>query len=415
MKRSKVFNRPQWDTGTRRGATVVYTTWYAICHCCPRPVPYGTRARGILFLTVVICLLLLATGCAPSPVRDGQVHTEKPAKPGEQKPELTVEPRPSSVLRPPSSDEGRAGVEPQWDTPRGILLTLKFTPQDLTTYKAITEAQRSIKGEGALANDRTFKGGATSNRIETTFTQQIKSVDDKGNAVAEITIKWLKFLSVEKNNTVLDFDSSREPDLNNPLGALIGQSYTIEITPDGQVSKIIDVNQAMAAFKGISSANETAKQILSHDAIKERHAIPALPACDKNQLHTSDSWSSIKTFSFGMMGSKSFERIYTLKEITDVKNHQIAIIDMNAIPSSEMVEEQHKEQAMGIFSKMFDSTDTYTGQMQLDLNAGKVKEYFEKLQSEWTAVDPSAGQEGGGEPAALRMTATRLHRIEKID
>jgi len=369
----------------------------------------------IQFLTVVICLLLLAISCVPS----AEKAAKPQVKPEEQKPQLTAETVKPAVQ--PEKEVPKAGTQ---ETPKpkakpekqmpAVEMTLKFTPQDSTNYKVITDAQRSIKGEGALANDSTFKGGTTSNRIEMTFAQQIKSVDDKGNAVAEITIKGLKCLSLEKNNTILDFDSSREPDLNNPLGALIGQSYTIEITPDGQVSKIIDANQAMAAFKGISSANQTAKQILSQDAIKERHAIPALSACDKKQLRTGDNWSSIKAFSFGMMGSKSFERIYTLKEIKDVDNRQIAIVEMNAIPSSEMAEELHKEQAMGIFSKMFDSIDTYTGRMKLDLNAGKVKEYFEKLQSEWTAVDPSAGQEGGGEPAALRMTATRLYHIELV-
>jgi len=29
---------PQWDTGTRRGATVGYPTWCPICHCCPRGI-----------------------------------------------------------------------------------------------------------------------------------------------------------------------------------------------------------------------------------------------------------------------------------------------------------------------------------------------------------------------------------------
>jgi len=389
-----------------------------------------------LYMTIIALLMLLATGCRPSekeakiqvePEKQKPqlaVETTKPtlqpeekapkAKPEKQIPHAPVFPAaPSRDVRRGGRRQEDAGVELQGGEP--VELGLKFTPQDSTTYKVITEAQRSIKGEGALANDKTFKGGTTSNRIEMTFTQQIKSVDAQGNAVAEITIKGLKRSSVEKNNTILDFDSSREPDLNNPLGALIGQIYTIEITPDGQVSKVIDVNQAMTGLKGISSANQTAKQILSPDAIMERHAIPALSACDKKQLRTGDNWKSIKAFSFGLMGAKSLERIYTLKEIKDVANHKIAVVEMEAIPSSEMAEELHKEEVMGIFAKMFDSTDTYTGKLQLDLNTGKVKEYFEKLRSEWTAVDPMAGKEGDKEPAALRMTATRLYHIEKID
>jgi hypothetical protein len=49
----------------------------------------------------------------------------------------------------------------------------------------------------------------------------------------------------------------------------------------------------------------------------------------------------------------------------------------------------------------------------LDLDAGKVKEHLEKLQTEWVVVDPNP--EAGKEPAALRMTAMRFYSIEKID
>ncbi len=297
----------------------------------------------------------------------------------------------------------------------GNKLTLKFTPQDSTAYKVITEARRDIKGEGALSDDSIFKGGATGNRAEMTFTQQIQSVNEKGNAVAKITIKKLKYLAEVKDKVTMDFDSSREKDQNSPLFKLIGQSYTIEITPAGQVSKVVDVSEAKAIVKGGSSANQAASTLLKPEAIKLRHTIPALPISGKNQLKSGDSWSNVKTFNFGMMGSKSYERIYTLKDIEDVDNRRIAIVEMNAIPSAEMAEELHEEQAMGVFSKMFDNTETYTGRLKLDLNAGRTEEYFEKLRSEWVAVDPSAGQEDDGEPAALRMTATRFYRIEKLD
>jgi len=406
------------------------------------------------FLTVVICLLLSAAGCAPS----GEEPAKLEVKPAEQAPELAVE-----VAKPPEQDEEKASeveivkpeVEPEEQIPpvatsprhggeeapeiikpevelppqlsakaeAGVELTLKFTQEDSTTYKVITEAQRIIKGEGALLDESTFKGGITSNRIEMTFTQQIQSVDAQGNAVAKITIDKLKYSAKVKDKVTTDFDSSlaslsqseREKDQNSSLYKLIGQSYTIEITPAGQVSKIIDCSQVQAAVEGNPADSQAASILLEPDAIKLRHTIPALSITDKNQVRIGDSWSNVKPFSFGMMGSKSYERIYTLKKIEDVDNRRIAVVQMNAIPSSETTEELHKEQAMDIFSKMFDNIETYTGGLKLDLNAGKTEEYFEKLQSEWVAVDPSAGQKADIEPAALRMTATRFHRIEKID
>ncbi len=293
-------------------------------------------------------------------------------------------------------------------------LALKFTPDDLTTYKVITEMDKSVKWEGPLPEKPfEFRGGSTGNRVEVTFTQRIQSVDDKGNAVAQITVKGLKYLGKVKDNVVLDFDSSREKDANNPLFKLIGQSYTIEVSPAGQVLKVIDVSDAQAAVGGSSSANKTASVLLSPDVIKERHTIPGLPAADKNRLRTGDNWSSIKAFSFDMMGSKSYEKIYTLKEIKKVNNQQIAVAEMKAIPSSEMAEELHKEQVSGAFTKMFDNTEAYSGKLALDLTAGKVQEYFEKFRTEWVMVDPRP--DPNKEPAALKMAATRLYSIEKID
>lgn len=293
-------------------------------------------------------------------------------------------------------------------------LALKFTPDDVTTYKVTTERERGVMWEGPLINKpRSFVGGHTGNRIEMTFTQRIQSVDDEGNAVAKITIKRLKYLAKVKDNIILDFDSSREKDRNNPLGKLIGQSYTIEITASGEVSKVIDVSGARTAVGGVS-ANQRAARLLSTEVIKEQHSIPALSAVEKNQLRPGESWSDIKTFSFGPMGSKSYERIYELKEINHIAGRRIAIVEMSVVPSSEKAKELHKEQVTGFFSKLFDTTETYTGELRLDLTAGKVKKYFEEFRSDWIAVDPMA-PEKEEEPDMLRMSATRLYRIERID
>ncbi len=293
-------------------------------------------------------------------------------------------------------------------------LTLKFTPDDVTAYKVTTERERGVIWEGPLTNKpKSFVGGHTGSKIEMTFTQRIQSVDDEGNAVAKITIKRLKYLAKVKDNIILDFDSSQEKDRNNPLSKLIGQSYTIEITASGQVSNVIDVSGARTAVGGASS-NQRAARLLLAEVIKEQHSIPVLSAVEKDQLRPGESWSDIKTFSFGWMGSKSYEKIYTLKEIKDTDGRRIAIAEMKAVPSSEMAKQLHKEQVTSLFAKMFDNTETYTGQLKFDLTAGKVEKCFEELKSEWLAVDPSAGQRDEI-PDTLRLTATRLYHIERID
>jgi len=346
----------------------------------------------------VICLLLLTMGCI--------YITEETT---ESKEKISTD------VAPPAEETAKLEGKPKEQLPI-VELALKFVPQDSTTYRVITETERSVMWEGPLPEKPgAFKGGRTANRIEMTFTQQIQSIDDKSDAVAEITVKGLKYLAQVRDNTVLDFDSSREKDRDNPLSKLIGQSYTIEISPAGRVLKIVDVNEAQAAVKGDSSAHKTASTLLSDDTIKQRHTILALAATDKDQFQQGDSWSDIESFSFGMMGSQSYEKIYTLKEIKDTDNRQIAIVEMNAIPSSETAEQLHKEQATGLFSKLFDNTETYTGELKLNLTTGKIEKYIENLRTEWVAVDPLAGQQDDKEPAALKMAATRLYHIEKVD
>ena len=386
-------------------------------------------------LTIIaICSLLLPTGCTP-PAEETEklvvtpeeekpkiVEEEKPKVVEEEKPKVVEEEKPKVVEeeKPKVVEEEKPKVVEE-EKPKvieegpAVELALKFTPQDSTKYKYITEAVRKIDWEGLYPNDTAFKGGQTSSRIEMTFTRQIQSTDDEGNAVAKITIDSLKHLSIVRDSPVLDFDSSREKDKDNPMAKLIGQSYTIEITPEGRVTNIADVNQIQQAVMGASQANKAAVALLSREAIEQRHAIPAMPAADKNKLQKGQSWKSVKTFSFGLMGTQSYERTYTLKDVEQTGNRRTAVVEMKAAPTTEMAEELHKEKQIGDFSKMFENTETYTGQLKLDLTAGKVEKYTEKMESEWIAVDPSAIDKNEKEPAVLKMTAIRLHQLEKTD
>lgn len=356
-------------------------------------------------IVLVMCSLLINSGCT-GPADD----TEKlVVKPKEEKPKIVEEEKPKVV----EEEKPQVVVE---EAKPAFELGLKFTAGDTTTYKFIQEAIRSIKWEGPSTDDNVFRGGQTSSKIEMTFTQQIQSVNENGNAVVKITIKDLKSLSIVRDNPVIDFDSGREKDQNHTFAKLIGQSYTIEMTPAGEVSEIIDTTQPAAAVRGDASIQQMALALFTPDAIKERHSIPAMPPADKSRIRTGDKWSSIKSFSFGLMGSQSYERVYTLKEVDDAANRRTAVIEMKALPTTENAAELHKEKTIGDFSKMFENTDSYTGQLNLDLAAGKVVKCYEELQSEWIAVEPSFGQgEDEKEPAILTMTATRIYSLEKIE
>lgn len=306
-------------------------------------------------------------------------------------------------------------------------LALKFTPDETTNYRVISETQRSVEWEGpSSGNLPELQGGQAVNRIEITYSQHIESVDDENNAVAKITIKGLKYLAKVRDKIALDFDSSKDMDQQNPLSKLIGQSYTIEMTASGQVSNIIDTSEAQAAIEDEISANQKALLLFSEEAIKERHTIPALPVTETNQLHLGEKWNITKSFSFDMMGSKTYEKIYTLEKIEaplfpaltriikkDPKTHRIAIVRMDAIPSIEQAKQLDNEQADIPSPKAFDNIESYTGQLKLDLNDSKIVEYHEKLLTEWLRTIPLPENEG--QPALLKMTAMRFYSIKRID
>jgi len=327
----------------------------------------------------VICILLMALGCTDQ--AEDTIQTK--VKPQEQKP--TVQP------------------------------ALKSAPKGRVTYKVTTDRENGVLWEGPLENKpKSFTGGHSGNKIELTFTRQTQSVDDEGSAVVKITINALKYLAKVRDKITLDFDSSRKADQDNPLNKLIGQSYTIELTSSGEVSNVIDVNDARAAVAGSSKSNARAAQLLSTQAIIQHHTIPPLPAVDNEQLIPGKNWSDIKSFSFGPMGSKSFERIYEIKEINEIDGQRTAIAHMKAVPSAAKAKELYKKQSTGLFSSMFDNTETYTGKLWLDLTTGQIEKYIEEFKSDWVAVDPSATEQEK-EPNMLRMTATRIYRIERID
>lgn len=396
--------------------------------------------RSCLFITTtVLCLLLLATGCGrsakqietevePEKVVETKVEPEKmvetkvePEKVVETKvePEKVVETKvePEKVVETKVEPEKvvETKVEPA-EQKSAVTLALKFEPNDVSTYKVVMEAQKSVLWEGpAPTKPSAFKGGLTSNRSEITFTQQIKSVNEQGNAIAVITIKNLKYVAKVRDNVAIDFDSSREKDKSDPMNGLIGRGYSIEITPAGNVVTVMGTTDSQAAVKGSSATAKAARSLLDGEVVKLRHSIPALPAKEKSKVSKGDNWSAIRTLDFGMLGAKSYERIYKLDAVEDSDKGKIAVAQMNGVPSSENAAELHKEQSTGFLSKLFDNTEKYTGELKMDLSAGKVRMYREELKSEWLAVDPESAQKPSEQPAALRMTALRLYEIERID
>ena len=293
-------------------------------------------------------------------------------------------------------------------------LSLKFVERDTTDYKLVNEWERSVEFEGAVSDKAEFKSGASGDRVEVDFTQEIQSVDGEGNATIKITFNNFKYVSRAKNKVALDFDTSRERDRNSILGKLVGQFYTIQVSPTGKVINVVN-----AGYKDISPMtnalyNNTAGKLWDVDAISERHGIVFLPELEENPFSVGDAWDKTRVFFLGSMGTKTYERIYTLESIEKRGDRRIAVARMEAIPSSEMAEELHDKQPRSDITDMFDSTDTYEGHLEFDVVSGKVEVYSEKMVSEWVIVDPAAKQ-SAQEPPSVKMRVLRAFSLERTD
>jgi len=83
---------------------------------------------------------------------------------------------------------------------------------------------------------------------------------------------------------------------------------------------------------------------------------------------------------------------------------------MRAIPSVAQADGADIPHVANPLARMSDNADSYTGRLVLDLDSGQVREYGEQMQNEWIIADPTSGQN----PAAIRMAAGRLHRLERV-
>ena len=288
-------------------------------------------------------------------------------------------------------------------------LRLRFSPGQTDTFRTVLEQGKSVLWYGPEATKPDgFEDGHTDNRTEMTFGQEVLSVDPAGDAVVRITITALKYLNRIHNKVGVDFDSARQTDQDNPLTKLIGQSYQIKLSRRGDVSSIVEAAQARSAIPASSPAYQIAERMLSDDGIRERHTIAALAALREDQVRPGQTWSSEKSFSFSWMGSKSFERIYTLRDISEGSGGRLATIEMKAIPAAG---QPQRPSAAGPFAGAFDNTSNYDGRCLFEIANGRLRECTEQMRSEWVMMDSEAGQNGTA-PRAVKMAASWSRRLE---
>ena len=291
-------------------------------------------------------------------------------------------------------------------------LGLKFAPEQTSTYKVTTEMAKESKFDQPSVNK--FRQEKVGVNFEMIFDQTVKSVDTAGNATAEIKIKQLKYNDTSPKGAGYDFDSARKNNRDKSLKALMGKRYTIKISPDGK-AEAADVKDIRGAIQQGPAAKITAN-FFSDEAIKNRHSIPALVAMGSvKEMKVGDTWSVLKASPSGMLIPKSYEKIYKLKEIKSRGGEQVAVIEMNAMTSSKPASDTVKEESSAAaFSKMFQSSDTYTGELVLNLTTGKVEKSDEGLQALWVASEDEATQKSDKGADVITMGFSHRQSIEKV-
>lgn len=284
-------------------------------------------------------------------------------------------------------------------------MKLQFSPEEKGQYVSSVLIVKDFRFE--QPNLDKLREEQTKTEINMGFDQVIKSVNDDGSATAEITINSLQAVIVNKNEQRFAFDSSKEEDKNNPIAQLLGKSYTIKITPDGTASLV----DAQAARQAVKSGYEkrVADSLFEEKAISERHSVPALPEEKQEALSVKDSWTEVVASPPGLLAPKNYTKTYTITGI----DGNVATVDMSAGESGEAAGPAGG--GMGMFAKMFDNEDVYTGTLKFNVADGDVLLSEETLVSTYIAQEtPENGDPAKG-PDTLTMRFTNKNRLEKIN
>ncbi len=298
-------------------------------------------------------------------------------------------------------------------------LVLVPRPGQVSTYQLVTERRRQVVARGpADGQVSEVSSGTTGSRVEMTYTESVQRVDPNGNALLDIRIQELVIKAEQVGDSVLDFHSARPEDANSPLARLVGRGYRVERAPGGQVVRILDAADARAAVAADpgTAQGRAAASLLSDRSIRDRHSVAALSGGGAGPHRTGQSWNQVRTVSFDILGSKSFEKVYTFKGVEQDQGRPVAVLDLEGVlAAGGAAQAGQADPGTPVWIDQFDTSFTYTGQCRLDLGAGQVDAATEVLEVQWVGLDPRAAVDATqGEPSSIRMKATEGFWLRRV-
>ncbi len=277
--------------------------------------------------------------------------------------------------------------------------TQRFLPQTTEVYEVTMTTTKDFKFEQPALEK--LRQEETTTSVWMAFEQRIDRVDEAGHAEATIRLRDLACRVVKQNEVQIHYDSRRPEDASNPLAKLLGQTYTIRLSPDGKAEPLDVSTVKTSDIPG--QEGRLATRLFGKEEVSKRHEILALPD-PGTPVKVGTSWERIVPSPQGLLSSKNFRKVYTVTDIGSEEGSKIATIAMNASESAASPESAGQN-SMGIFAKMLDNEIQYTGKLTMNLDSGKVLEYGETLISSYTAqeVNPKAKPEHGPDTLVIRF------------
>lgn len=207
---------------------------------------------------------------------------------------------------------------------------LKLRLQKGETYKFRTSTDMVINQSNA---GRTME---TKQKIEIDQSQYVDDIDSQGNFNLKMTFETFRMKS-EGEGFSVEYDSSKSTDTTsrniNPLASLVGQSFTVKMSPLGKIIEINDFDEIIGKLidktglseEKIKEKEDALKKYLSEESVKQMMGnsmvYPDYPVA------VGDTWNGkIVTTSVAPM---IVETTHRLKELKDGK----ALIELKSIIS----------------------------------------------------------------------------------
>jgi hypothetical protein len=284
-------------------------------------------------------------------------------------------------------------------------MVLQMQAGQTASYESTTTMIKDYKFEQPTM--KKLDENQTSTAVTVKFDQTVTEVGQDGTAIADIVIKGIQCKVVSKNEARYEFDSADAAKQADKMNDLIGQSYRISISSTGQV-KVLDAT-AIRAVAVTGEGQNLAKKMLSDESIVERHQLP-LPEGVKT-LSARQSWTQVVPSPPGLLASKTFEKVYTVAEVGKDK----VVVNMVAKESlGKKADGQSSGGTMGMFAKMFDSQDDFTGSLVFNPADGGVMACEEKLVSTYTASEMPQNAPADALPDTLMMRLTNGVSLKKL-